>query len=246
VTRAKPDGNTLLFATQGVLAMNPLIYTRATFDIERDLRPISLTYETDNVVVVGAASPYRSIADLVQGARAWPGAITMGSSGAGGGSHFYGELFQARAGVRFLHVPYRGAGPALTDLVAGKIDVMFDAMPSSSGFIKGGSLRPLAVTGPRRNVLLPEIPTVLEAGVPDYVAVAWGALMAPSGTPEPVCDRLAATLREALAAPSLSGRMTDLGGRTIPSGAGDVAARIRAEAAVWAALIREGRIMVEQ
>jgi tripartite-type tricarboxylate transporter receptor subunit TctC len=199
VARAAPDGHTIVFGTQGTMACNAFLYRSIGYDVQRDFAQVGLTYLTDHVLVVGPRlSGVNSVGDLIRVAKQRPGELMYGSSGVGGGSHLFMEYLRSLTGTRMTHVPYRGTGPALTDLVGGSLDLMMDSLPSSIAMIEAGRNRPLAVGGARRNPRVPDVPTMVEAGVPGYEAAAWGSIAVPRGTPQPIIERLSATLRDTL------------------------------------------------
>jgi tripartite-type tricarboxylate transporter receptor subunit TctC len=190
VTRSEPDGYTLLLAPMGVLSVNPTLYKGLKFDVSKDLVPISLAYETGHLVVVNPSLQARSLAELAELARSKPGQLSFGSGGVGTSTHLYGEVFKMTAKVDALHVPYRGNGQALNDVIAGQIQMMFPQIASAASQAASGLVRPLAVTTANRSPLLPDVPTVVEAGMPELAGTSWGGIMAPRGTPPDVVARL--------------------------------------------------------
>jgi tripartite-type tricarboxylate transporter receptor subunit TctC len=201
VARARPDGYTLLFGTMGTHGSNPSIYRRTPYDAVRDFTPVHALFADNNIAVTSARSPFRSLADIVTYARANPGKLTFGSGGVGSGVHLAGAQFQKVTGIDILHVPYRGTPAALSDLAAGRLDLMFDYAVTSMPLIEAGQVRPLAVTGRQRLSQLPNVPTVAEAGFPDAELDVWSGLFLPAGVPEPIVDRLADTVEVILAEP---------------------------------------------
>jgi len=190
VIRSEPDGYTLLLAPMGVLSVNPTLYKGLTFDASRDLIPISLAYETGHLVVVNPNLPAKSLAELADLVRSKPGKFSFGSGGLGTSTHLYGEVFKMTAKADILHVPYRGNGQALNDVIAGQIQIMFPQIASAASQAASGLVRPLAVTTDHRTALLPDVPTVVEAGMPELAGTSWGGIMAPRGTPPEVVARL--------------------------------------------------------
>jgi tripartite-type tricarboxylate transporter receptor subunit TctC len=241
VIRAPADGYTLLMGTNGAVAVNRHLYRGLPFDPVRDLAPVSLTFRIEHLLVVRPDLPARSVAELIALARARPGQITFGSAGSGSMIHLAGELFRLRAGVDLTHVPYRGGGPAMNDLVAGTIDVMFDSLPSAEPQVRAGRVRALALCAPQRHALMPELPTMVEAGVPDYAARTWGGVFAPVGTPQPVVERLGRAIQEAAAAPGFRAQMARSGdaGASSPE---ELARMVREESATWGQVVREANI----
>jgi tripartite-type tricarboxylate transporter receptor subunit TctC len=243
--RAAPDGHTLLMGVTGLLTTNPHIYRNMGFDPARDLLPVSMAYTSDMVIVVPNGFAAATLRDLVALARARPGALSFGSSGHGASTHTASELFRLAAGIEMLHVPYRGSGAAMNDLIAGTIQMMLIQIAGAAGQIRDGQVRALAVTGPRRHPLLPEVPTVAEAGWPEATATSWGCVMAPSGTPAPAVAALNAAVVGAVATPSVAQRMAAAG---VDGEAGTpeaLGAFIAAERAKWGRVVREARIVVE-
>lgn len=242
VARAAPDGLTMLMGAPGALTVNPHLLPVPGVDPLRDLAPVSLVFTTDHVVVVNPAVPAQTLAEFIALARAQPGRIAYGSAGNGATTHLFGAVFAQQAGVTLTHVPYRGSGPATADLVAGTIHAMFDQLASSVAHIRAGRLRALAVTGSRRNPLLPDVPTAVESGLADYVVTSWNALMAPAATPPAAVARLNAVIAEVLALPAVRDRFAPLGAEPAPSTPLVLAERLRAEHALWGRVIRDAGI----
>ncbi|MBC7734445.1 MAG: tripartite tricarboxylate transporter substrate binding protein [Bacteriovorax sp.] len=221
IARSPPDGYHLLMGTVGTHAINAALYPKMTFDPVRDFAPIVLVAGVPNVLVMNPAKAdacgIRNVADLIRYAKANPGKLNMASSGNGTSIHLSGELFKAMTGTFMLHFPYRGSGPALLDLVAGTMDLMFDNLPSALPQIKGGKLKALAVTSAQRSAALPELPTIAEAGpVKGFDASSWFGLFAPSGTPRDIVNRLQQETAKALQSPALKERLLSQG--AIPGG----------------------------
>ncbi|UFN48418.1 tripartite tricarboxylate transporter substrate binding protein [Roseomonas sp. OT10] len=243
--RAVPDGYTLLFATQGTMTINPHLYRASAVDIQRDLVPVTQTFSVDHVLVVPARSPATSVAQLTAMARERPGQLTYGSAGVGSSVQLYTVLYGMLTGISLLHVPYRGSSPALMDVIAGRIDMLMDSVPSSITHIRSGAVRPLAVTGRRRNAALPEVPTMAEAGVTDFEAAAWGAFMVPAGTPETVVARLGSAVRAAYAKPAVVRSLADKGTDAVASSREELAQLIARDTERWGRVVREARITLE-
>jgi tripartite-type tricarboxylate transporter receptor subunit TctC len=210
VARAEPDGSTLLMASSP-LAVNVSLYHRLGYDPIKDFAPISLVALQPNLLVVNPELPVKTLAELIAYAKANPGKLNFGSSGPGSSQHLAGELFKRRAGVDIVHVPYRGGGPAMVDLVAGRLQMMFETIPSSLPYAQSGRLRAIAITVDERSKLLPDVPTVNEAGLPGFVSRGWIGVAAPAKTPKPIVDKLNAAIRKALETPSVADRLTELG-----------------------------------
>ncbi len=210
VATAKPDGYTLLMASSP-LAVNISLYDNPGFDPAKDFAPISLVALQPQVLVVNPELKIDSVEQLIAYAKANPGKLNFGSAGPGASQHLAGEMFKRMAGVDMVHVPYRGGGPAMTDLVAGRIQLMFETIPSSMGYVKSNQLKPLAVTVAKRSSVLPDVPTIAEAGTPGYSVSGWLALAAPAGTPDAIVAKLSDVVTKALAEPAIKGRLTELG-----------------------------------
>ena len=203
VAKAAPDGYTMLIATSS-LAINPSLYPNVGYDPRKDFAPIGLLASGANVVLVHPSVPANSIPELIALAKKDPGKLNFASTGSGSSVHLAAELFAAMAGIKINHVPYRGSGPALNDLLGGHVTMMFATLPSAIGIVRGGKVRALAVTGAKRSEVFPELPTIAEAGLPGYEAELHYGLVAPAGTPRPIIDRLNAALRAALDDPTFA------------------------------------------
>ena len=198
VASAAPDGYTLLMGSAGVFAANQFLYANPPFDPQKVFAPIMRIVDQPNILVVSAQSPIHSVKDLIVQAKARPGKVTFGSASVGSAQHFSSEVFMQQAGVELLHVPYKGGAPALTDLMGGQIDMLFDTSPTALPYAKSGKLRALAITSGQRSPLLPDVPTMKEAGLPAFEVVTWTGLAAPAGTPKPIIDKLNAAIKTAL------------------------------------------------
>lgn len=242
VARSRADGHMLLMGTTGVLTINRHLQPNAQFDAMRDLVPISLTFKTDHAVIVNPGIPANTLAELIELMKKNPDGFAYGSAGIGSTSHMIAELFKSKAGVSIRHVAYRGAGPALSDLIGGHIQVMVDSLANSIGQIQSGKARVLAVTGRQRHPQLPHVPTVAEAAVPDFNAIAWGALLAPRGTPEPIVARLSAAARIVLSKPQNQERLSAAGADAVFSTPQDLAAYMQAETNQWERIVRDGNL----
>ena len=212
VARAAPDGYTVLYGTQGTMATNPVLYRNIRYDALRDFIPVHGLTQTALLLVCNPARPYRTFSEFVDFARSKPaGEVTFASSGIGTGTHMAAELFQLAADVKMTHVPYTGSAPALNDLVAGRTDVMFDYVVSTRAHLEGNRLRALATTGPERFAVLPAVPTVREAGLPEAETVSWSAMMAPAATPPAIVARLAEGMNAGLTDPRVVQTLTGTG-----------------------------------
>ena len=238
VATAAPDGYTLLMGNNSILATNASLYKKLPYDPEKDFRPISLIGSQPNILVVNPNVPAKSMTELIELAKAKPGALNYASSGIGTAAHLAGALFRAQAGIDIVHVAYKGAAPALQDLIAGQDQMMFATAASVAGFIKAGTVRPLAVTSLHRSSFLPELPTVAEQGLPGFEATTWHGLVAPAGTPAAVIDALHDATVKALQDPAVVKSLTDLGVEIAPSTPDEFAKYITAEIPKWAAVVK--------
>lgn len=244
VARAEPDGYTLLMCTISTAAINYSLWGPRMTVKPEDLAAVGLVIRVPNVVFVPANSPYRTVSDLIAGAKANPGKLNYGSSGSGGSPHMTMEMFKLRSGTDLTHVPFRGAGPMLIEMVAGRLDAACDNMPSCIGHIRDGRLRALAVTSNVRSAALPDIPTLTEAGIRDFEATAWFGVQAPARTPRPIIERLGAEIDVITRDPGYIARIAELGGAppalTPAGGTSPEAfeAFIRSEIAKWAEVVR--------
>lgn len=242
VVRAPANGYTLLFATMGSLTTNPHLYTDGKFNVQRDLVPISQTFKVDHILVVNPKLPVKNVAELVALAKANPDKFTYGSAGVGSSVQMFAVLFEIRTGIKLRHVPYKGSAPALNDVVAGHIDMLMDSVPTSLPHIEAGNTRPLAVTSGTRNKRLSNVPTMMEAGVPDYDTAAWGSLMAPAGTPPDIIVKLSAAVRDAYRKPQLQKEFADRGVEAVATTPEQLAAMIRRDTELWGQVVKEGKV----
>ena len=244
-TKAPADGHTLLMATTGNITINPHIYSKLTFDPLRDLTPVIPAVDVINVLVVHPALPVKSVKELIALAKARPGELNYGSSGPGGSDHIATELFASQSGTKLTNISYKGGAPAMVDLVAGNIQMMIATMAVAVGPIKGERLRALGVTSRKRFELMPQIPTVAEAGVPGYEAVFWFGTFVPNGTPREVVTRINGEIRSALQVPEVRQRLLESGLVATGGSAEEFAAFVSSESKKWAKLVREKGIRVE-
>ncbi|MBI5114060.1 MAG: tripartite tricarboxylate transporter substrate binding protein [Rhodovulum sp.] len=244
-TRAAPDGYTLLFGYSGTIAIGPSLYPAAGFDPRKDFAPIGMIGSAPAVLVVHPSFEVESVAALLAWAREKPGELAYGSAGVGTVTHIAGELFVAMSGAKLAHIPYRGSGPVLNDLVGGHIKMSFTPIPAVHAMVANGSLRALAVTSAVRSKLMPSVPTVSETGLPGYEVVLRYGLLAPVSTPRPIIDTLNSALREALASPALQGRLAKEGAEVLTSTPEEYAADIDREETKWSTVIREAGIKAE-
>jgi tripartite-type tricarboxylate transporter receptor subunit TctC len=244
VARSDPDGYTLMMINDNH-ALNPSLFKSLPYDSVKDFAPIGYVGSAPMVLTANAQVGVRTVRDLVERARQKPGTISYGSVGPGSASHLAGELFAAKAGVNLLHVPFRGGAPALTDLVAGHIDTMFLTAVVGMQQMKAGALTPLAIAAPARFEMLPDVPTMAEAGF-ELQAAYWFGLAAPAGTPPAVLAKLEKALAEVLATADLRKRMTEMGAVVTPLGAKDFGRYIQSEMGKWSEVIAENKIAVQQ
>jgi tripartite-type tricarboxylate transporter receptor subunit TctC len=237
VVRSEPDGYTLLLAPMGVLSVNPTLYKGLKFDPSRDVVPISLAYETGHLVVVNPSIQAKSLTELAELIRKTPGKFSFGSGGVGTSTHLYGEVFKMTAKVDMLHVPYRGNGQALNDVIAGQIQVMFPQIASAASQAASGLVRPLAVTTEHRSPLLPDVPTAVEAGMPELAGTSWGAVMAPRSTPPEIVARLNSALVKVLDSPATRSRFDAIGINARTSTPDELGRLIESELARWKRVI---------
>ncbi|SAI37484.1 putattive exported protein [Bordetella ansorpii] len=238
VARATPDGYTLLLAAAGPTVINPSLYTGMPFDPAKDLAPITCLEREHNLMVVTKSLPARTLPEFLQYARQHQGKLSFGSPGNGSPAHLAGELLKQRAGLQMEHVPYKGTGPAMTDLVAGHIDFMIDNMPALLPQVKAGTVRALAVPSDKRATAAPEIPTFEEEGQKGFVVMAWKGLMAPAGTDPRIVERVHAAAVQALKDPQLRKRLQELGAEPLGSTPAEFAQQIKEETAWWGKLVK--------
>jgi tripartite-type tricarboxylate transporter receptor subunit TctC len=241
--QAAPDGYTLLLVTSSN-AINATLYRNLNFDFMRDVVPIAGIMQAPSVLEVNPSLPIKSVPEFIAYAKANPGKVNMGTAGNGSPPHMFGELFKAMAGVDLAVVGYRGGGPALVDLLSGQVQVMFEGITSSIGYIKAGKLRALAVTSAKRSAALPDIPTIGEF-VPGYAATGWFGLGAPKGTPQPIIDMLSKAIGEALADPAMKARFADLGAEPMPMTPAEFGNLVADDTQKWAKVIRSANIKLD-
>jgi tripartite-type tricarboxylate transporter receptor subunit TctC len=243
VARSAPDGYTLLLVNPAN-GINQTLYKNLKFDILKDFAPVAGITRVPNVMEVTAGFPAKTIPEFIAYAKAHPGKVNMASSGTGTSVHMSGELFMSMTGIKMAHVPYRGAGPALTDLMAGTTDVMFDNLPSSIGYIQAGKLRALGVTTDKRSAALPDVPAIAEV-VPGYEASAWFGIAVPKGTPQDVIDKLNKAVNEVLKDPKMIERLAQLGGTPMPGTPADFGKIMSDEVAKWKKVVEFSGATVE-
>ena len=244
VARAAPDGHTLMLDAAN-FAVNPSLYPSLPYDPAKAFAPVALLVRFPNMLVVNAAFPARSVQELIAAAKEKPGTLAFASSGNGSAQHLAGELFRQKAGVEITHVPYKGGGPALNDVIGGQVPMFFANMASGLPHVKSGRLRALAITGDKRSPALPDAPTIAEAGVPGYVVYEWNAIFAPAGTPPAVVAKLHEAVAKALQAPDVRARIESLGGEIAAYSPAETERFIREQTALWAGVVKAGNIRPE-
>ncbi|APV50261.1 ABC transporter substrate-binding protein [Betaproteobacteria bacterium GR16-43] len=242
VAKAAPDGYTLLMGTTGVLSINSHLYKGLPYDPEKDFTPVSYTSLITNILVVNPAVPVKTVAELIALAKGKPGSLTFASSGAGSSTHLSGELFKALAGVDILHVPYKGSGQALIDVISGQVTMLFDNAPSSIAFVQQGKLRAVAVTSTKRLPNLPDVPTIAEAGVPGYESLSWSGIVAPAATPKAIVAKLNAAIEKILATEELKQKFAAMGVEPVGGSPEAFARHVRAESEKWGKLVKSANI----
>lgn len=245
VARAEPDGYTILMGTVATHALNPLILKSKPYDAEADFAPVSLLVVVPNVLVVNPELPAKSVEELLALLKAEPDKWSYASSGNGTPLHLSGELFKSMAGVTMEHIPYKGSGPALNDVLGNQVSIMFDNLPSSSAHIKAGTLRALAVTTSERAPSFPDIPTMAEAGLPGYETYTWNALFAPKDTPKEVVDRLNSAAVKAMADPGVAERMKEFSATIVASSPEELGAHVKAEVAKWTPVVKDANVQMD-
>ena len=244
VAKAVPDGHTLMLDASS-FAVNPSLYPKLPYDPDKAFRTIGVIALFPNVVLVNAQFPAKNVSELITAARAKKDTVSFASSGNGSAQHLAGALFESVAKVDMVHVPYKGGGPALNDVIGGQVPLFFGNLASTLPHIQGGKLRALAVTSAKRSLILPDVPTLAEAGLSGAEVYEWNAVFAPAATPEAVVSKLSAALKKALDAPDVKARIAQLGGE-IQKGDSDAAQRfVREQTALWARVVKSSAISVE-
>jgi len=244
VARAEPDGYTLLMVAV-TSAINQTLYSNMKFDLVKDFAPIALAAKVPNILVINPSVPVKSVKELVDYAKAHPGKLAFASSGSGTSIHMAGELFKLQAGIDVLHVPYKGSAPAITDLIGGQVQFMFDNMPSAWPHVQAGKLRALAVTTKTRSPTAPDVPTMAESGFPKFDVSSWFGLIAPAGTPPDIVAKLNAATQKALGKPEVQKRFQDLGAVSEPTTPEQFATFIRGEVDQWRPVVQASGAKVD-
>ncbi len=245
VARATPDGYTLGLGGTGTLAIDPTLYPNVGYDPRKDFAPVGLIATSALIVLVNPSVPAKTLEEFIALAKAEPGKINFASAGSGSGIHLGTELLAYMAGIKMTHIPYKGSAPALTDLVGGHVALYFSSLPPAIGLVREGKVRALAVTGPTRAKVFPDIPTVAQAGLPGFEAVLHYGIVAPAGTPRPVIDKLNAAMRTALASPDVQARIDTDGAEVFASTPEQYAADIDREETKWSDIVRRSGAKAE-
>ena len=244
VAKAPPDGTTLMLDATNH-AVNPSLYPKLPYDPDKAFAPVTLLALFPNMLVVHPAFPANSVSQLIEKAKAEPGKIAFASSGNGSAQHLAGELFRQRANLDMVHVPYKGGGPALIDVMAGQVPIYFGNMASALPHVKNGRLKALAITGAKRSPAAPDLPTMAESGMPGYQVYEWNAIFAPAGTPPAIINRLQSEIAKVVKVPEVRDRMLALGGEIVASSPADLGAWVREQTASWARVVRTANIKLE-
>ena len=245
VAKSAPDGYTLLFGSMGTLTINPHLYPKQSFSVDKDLMPVSKVFDTALLIEANPAAPFNTLEGLVAYAKKNPGKLSYASGGNGSSTHMSAELFKYVTGTDIVHIPYKGNGPALTDLLAGNVDLMFDQVASSAQYINTGKLKAFAVTSSQRQGLLPLVPTVNELGYGFLEMSAWSAVMAPAGSPKVVIEALSKAIAVVLADPVVRQRIESLGGIANSSTPIELQGILHAEQERWKKVIQSAKITVD-
>jgi tripartite-type tricarboxylate transporter receptor subunit TctC len=244
VAKSAPDGYSLLMATTGVMAINNALYKNMTYDAAKDFEPVIFIASITNVLIVPADFPARTVDELIGIAKREPGRLSFASSGAGSSTHMSAELFKSLTGTDILHIPYKGSGQALPDLISGRVSMMFENAPGAVSYIKAGKVRALAVTGRKRAAAMPELPTVAESGVPGYESLSWSGLAAPAGTAKEIIQKINRETAAILASADMRAKLAEQGAEAAGGPPEQFAEHIRAEREKWSRLIRSRGISV--
>ena len=239
VAKSEADGYTLLLANTGTMVINPAIYPKSPYQTLRDFVPLARTAMQPLAIVVHPGVPAQTLQEFVALAKKQPGRLNYGSAGNGGISHLVPEMFKQATGTFIVHIPYRGSAPAFTDLMGGQVQLMAESIPQAAAYVKSGKLRALAVTSRVRNPALPDVPTMIEAGIPDFEVVGFYGVLAPAGTPKPALDKLSAAFKAALDAPEIRSRMVQQGADPAFLASDDFGRFLAAEMPRWAKAVKD-------
>ncbi len=242
VAHAAPDGYTILFGTNGTLGIGPAIYAKLSYNPERDLAPIGLLHTLPQLLIVNPSVPVKNLTELIDYARRNPGALSFASSGMGAASHLAGELLKQQAKIDLVHVPYKGGGAAVSDLVSGRVSMMLETIPNALPLVRSGQMRAIGVTTRERSALAPDIPSLAEEGLPDFDVSAWTGLFAPAGTPQVIIERLNAETRKIAGEPDYVARIQAMGTDVTSSSPGAFGKFVKDDVGRWSAVIRNAGI----
>ena len=245
VAKSAPDGYTFLLGTISSHAINPALQPKMPYDAAKDFASVILLGSISNVLLVGTDQPYKNVKDIISAAKAKPGSIAFASAGQGSSQHMSGETFKLLAGAELTHVPYKGSAPAIQDVIGHQIPMSFETVTVALPHIQAGKVRALAVTSARRSRLLPDVPTLQEAGVPGFDVASWQALYAPAGTPAAVVQRMNTEIENIIATPDIKAKMEGLGLEHTPNTPVQFAEFGRAEIAKWAKIVKDGKVKPE-
>jgi tripartite-type tricarboxylate transporter receptor subunit TctC len=243
--KSPADGYTMVIGQTSNLAINPTLYSKLPYDPVRDFRPVALLASSPIVLVAPEKTPYKSLGDAIAAAKAGPGTVSYGSPGNGTVAHLTAELLQRTADVKFTHIPYKGASQAMTDLMGGQIDLYLSSVPSALSQIKGGKLRPLAVTGAQRSAQLAQVPTIAESGYQGFDVTTWYGLLYPAGTPEPIVKRMNEEVNRALKAGDVRDRLAAEGGDALGGTPEQFASLLKADLARWGQIVKQSGAKVD-
>jgi tripartite-type tricarboxylate transporter receptor subunit TctC len=245
VAKSPPDGYTLLQANVSQMTIHPSLYPRLPYDPLKDFAPVTVLGIVTSVMVTTPSLPVNSVRELISLAKKRPAQLNFTSSGAGSSTHLTGELLKQRAGIAMTHINYKGSGPALTDVMAGFVEIMFENLPSALPFINAGKLKVLAVTGKDRSPVLKAVPTLAESGFPGFDMVSWQALVAPAGTSRPIIDKLNTEVAKVLKTPEMKEKMAGLGADVVANSPEQFAQYLREETAKWSKIVKDAGIKLE-
>ena len=245
VAKSAPDGYTLLMGSNSTFSVAPSLYPKNPYHPVRDFAPVIMIASAPFVLVTNAAASARTVRELVTQAKATPGKLTMSSAGTGSSNHLVGELFQDISGARFTHVPYKGSGQALIDLMGGQVDLHFDQITSAASHIQAGKLKALMVTAPQRVPMLPDVPTASEAGYPSFEATNVTGLIAPAGTPREVIDKLAAATQKVISQPAIKEKLAGIGADAVGGSPEQFGSYIRDDFSKWIRIVKDANVKVE-
>jgi len=243
--KAAPDGYTLLVGAVSPQAINVTLYPKMPYDVMRDFAHITLLAAVPNLLEVNPSVPVKTVKELIDLAKSKPGQLSYASSGNGTSIHLSAELFKTMAGVDMLHIPYKGSAPAVTDLIAGQVQLMFDNLPSSIAQVKAGKLRPIAVTTLKRSPALPDVPTIAESGLPGYDASSWFGMHAPAGAPKDIINKIYGTVAKSLRTPEMIERLSTQGAQPVGNTPEEFTEFVRAEIAKWAKVVKASGARVD-